>query len=95
MTDNSYVEVKNYKSELTDVKIKAFPFKIDVLYKEDMKKEILPYVINKYGKDFVKLYLDYKETLPKRKRKDRLCLNCNKPCVNKYCSNKWAVSSLS
>jgi hypothetical protein len=54
--DDLYVEIKNYKSELTDAKIKFFPKKLEVLYKEDMNKEILPYVINKYGKDFIKLY---------------------------------------
>lgn len=51
-----YVEIKNYKSELTDAKIEYFPYKIEVLYKENIKKDILPYVIEVYGKNFTDLY---------------------------------------
>jgi hypothetical protein len=54
--ETQYFEIKNFHSSETDSKIKYFPFKIEVLYKEDLKKEILPYVINKYGKDFINLY---------------------------------------
>lgn len=54
--NGQYIEVKNFKSDITNEKIKQFPYDISVLYTEDMKKEILPYVINKYGKDFVRLY---------------------------------------
>jgi hypothetical protein len=56
LEDGSYIEVKNYKSEQTDAKLSYFPHKINILYKWDMKKIILPYVIEKYGKDFIKLY---------------------------------------
>lgn len=56
LPDNSYVEIKNFKSELTDTKIKYFPHKITVLYKDDIKQKILPYVISKYGKNFIDLY---------------------------------------
>ena len=56
LPDKSYVEIKNFKSELTDAKIKHFPHKIVVLYKEEIKDKILPYVISKYGKNFTDLY---------------------------------------
>jgi hypothetical protein len=54
--EDSYIEIKNFHSSETDEKIRQFPLKIEILYKEDLKKEILPYVISKYGKDFIKLY---------------------------------------
>jgi hypothetical protein len=53
--DGDYVEIKNYKSDLTDAKICNFPHKIDVIYKNDIVK-YTNYVIDKYGKDFIKLY---------------------------------------
>jgi hypothetical protein len=56
LDDGNYIEIKNFSSELTDAKLKHFPHEIQILYKWDIKKEILPYVINKYGKDFIKLY---------------------------------------
>jgi len=56
LPDGSYVEIKNFKSDLTDAKIKCFPYKIVILYKEDIKKNILPYVISKHGKNFIDLY---------------------------------------
>jgi len=56
LPDKTYVEIKNYKSELTDDKIKHFPHKIQVIYKEEMKKKYLPYVTLKYGKNFISLY---------------------------------------
>lgn len=56
LPDKSYVEIKNFKSELTDAKIKYFPHKIIVLYKEEIKEKILPYVISKHGKNFTVLY---------------------------------------
>jgi hypothetical protein len=56
LTNGTYIEIKNYHSELTEAKLKYFPHKIKILYKEDMKKEILPYVIGFYGKNFIELY---------------------------------------
>jgi transcription elongation factor Elf1 len=53
--NGDYVEIKNYKSDLTDAKICNFPHKIDVVYKTDITK-YTNYVIDKYGKDFIKLY---------------------------------------
>ena len=55
IVDNEYVEIKNYRSELTDSKISHFPHKITIYYKDTIKP-FLEYTINKYGKDFIKLY---------------------------------------
>ena len=55
IVDNEYVEIKNYRSELTDSKISQFPYNITIYYKDTIKP-FLEYTINKYGKDFIKLY---------------------------------------
>jgi hypothetical protein len=55
IVNKEYVEIKNYKSAVTDAKINQFPFKIKILYKNDLE-DIFKYVINKHGKDFIKLY---------------------------------------
>jgi hypothetical protein len=55
IADNEYVEIKNFKSEITDTKVKFFPYPIKVYYKNDMKP-ILEHVKDKYGKDFTSLY---------------------------------------
>jgi len=52
---DKYVEIKNFRSEITDTKINAFPHTINVIYKDTIKP-YLDYVIDKYGKDFIKLY---------------------------------------
>lgn len=41
---------------MTDAKIQAFLGPIKVIYKDEMKTEYLPYVIDKYGIDFIRLY---------------------------------------
>ena len=51
-----YLEIKNFRSDLTDAKIKQFPHEIDVYYKDYIKENILPYVIGKYGNNFIELY---------------------------------------
>jgi hypothetical protein len=50
-----YIEIKNFNSERLKSKLKYFPHKIKVLYKKDLKKEF-EYVIEKYGKNYIKLY---------------------------------------
>ena len=55
IVNDEYVEIKNYKSELTDAKISYFPYKIKVYYKENMRT-YLDYVKSKYGKNFIELY---------------------------------------
>jgi len=56
MEDGLYVEIKNYKSKLTDSKLNSFPHKIIILYKEEIYQNVLPYVIENYGKNFINLY---------------------------------------
>lgn len=50
-----YIEIKGYHSKQFDAKQSQFPFKLKVLHKSDLK-EILSYVIKKYGKKFINLY---------------------------------------
>jgi len=49
------VEIKNFRSKLTDIKLKSVNEKIDIFYKDTIN-QYLVYVINKYGKDFINLY---------------------------------------
>jgi|SanBayMetagenome_1026888.scaffolds.fasta_scaffold42991_1 endogenous inhibitor of DNA gyrase (YacG/DUF329 family) len=56
LIDNSvYVEIKGYDQAQWQAKLKAFPHKIEVLGKREIAP-ILTYVIEKYGKDFVRMY---------------------------------------
>ncbi len=52
---DTYIEIKGYYDRKTKEKEKQFVGKL-IIYKLDMMKPILKYVIEKYGKDFVKLY---------------------------------------
>lgn len=54
---NTYVELKNRHSDLTDAKISAIPPHIDfkILYYEDIKP-ILSYISNKYGSAWQEMY---------------------------------------
>ena len=62
--DGSLVEIKNYRSKLTEAKLKSVNEKIEIFYKDtkieifykDTMKPYLDYVKNKYGKNFIKLY---------------------------------------
>ena len=53
--DGTYIEVKSFICEKTLEKIKQFPHKLIVLMEKEMK-ERFSYVIEKYGKDCIKLY---------------------------------------
>ena len=55
IVNDNYVEIKNYKSDLTNAKLEYFPFKITIYYKEEMDTYI-EYAIKNYGKDFINLY---------------------------------------
>lgn len=55
LEDNSYIEIKGYYGELAKAKENSFPYKLEIIEKEKIKK-YLDYVINNYGKDFIKLY---------------------------------------
>ena len=49
------VEIKNYKSELTNIKLLSVDEEIEIYYKDTIKPYI-EYVKNKYGKNFINLY---------------------------------------
>lgn len=55
--ENKYIEIKGYYDNKTKEKEKQFPKneKLIILKQKEMQP-ILDYVINKYGKDFIKLY---------------------------------------
>jgi len=55
LEDGTYIEIKNYNTKLLEAKLKYFKLPIQVLYKKDLKY-MFEYVIEKYGKDFIKLY---------------------------------------
>ena len=55
IVNGKLMEIKNYRSELTEAKLKCVNEDIDILYRDTMKP-YLDYVKNKYGKDFIKLY---------------------------------------
>lgn len=55
IVDGKYVEIKNFKSDLTNSKISYFPHEIKIYYKDTIKP-YLNYVISKYGKNFTILY---------------------------------------
>jgi hypothetical protein len=52
---DEYIEIKGYHSKQFDAKVLQFPFKLNVLHKNELKP-ILDYVISKYGKNFVEKY---------------------------------------
>lgn len=61
LEDGTYIEIKGYQSKLDDIKFKNFPKenKLKIInFNSDSK--ILDYVIEKYGKNFIELYDDYK-----------------------------------
>jgi len=49
------VEIKNYRSNLTDKKLSAVDEKIIIYYKDTIKP-FLNYTINKFGKNFINQY---------------------------------------
>lgn len=55
LVGDTFIEIKNYKTEQVEAKTNQFPNKLSVLYKKDLKT-IFEYVEKKYGKDYIKLY---------------------------------------
>ena len=52
---DDYIEIKGWKDNKTMCKIEQFNGNLIVLYKNDLL-DVFEYVINTYGKDFIKLY---------------------------------------
>lgn len=53
--EGELVEIKNFRSELTDIKLKSVDEKIKIYYKDTIIP-YLEYVKNKYGKKFIEMY---------------------------------------
>ncbi len=53
--DGEYVEIKNYKHENLENKIKYFPHRIKILFKPQIQ-HMIDYTIKKYGKNYIELY---------------------------------------
>ena len=79
IVNDEIIEIKGFIKAQTIAKINQSPLKIKVLIRKDLA-EHFEYVIDKYGKDFIKLY----EGNP-YKGKDT-CLICGKPATGKCCS---------
>lgn len=55
LEDGTYVELKGFADKKCEEKIKQFEHQLVVLFKDDLKP-ILEYTIERYGKDFIRLY---------------------------------------
>lgn len=55
LEDGTYVEIKGYLDKRNEIKIKSFDKKLIIIDKKDIKQYI-NYVVEKYGKDYIKLY---------------------------------------
>lgn len=82
--DNVYYEIKGYKTEQTNEKIKQFKGELKIIGKEEIK-EFIKYVVEKYGSEFIKLYEDN----PYNKL-TKVCPICGGLCKEKniVCSRK-------
>lgn len=58
MQDGTYVEIKGYQNGKDSRKINSFPYKLKILYKNQMKP-YLQYMFKRYGNDPTKIYETY------------------------------------
>lgn len=56
LEDGTYVEIKGYETELTEIKKQRLCNEKYIIINRDKMKPYLEYTKNKYGKDFIKLY---------------------------------------
>lgn len=75
-----YIEIKGYKTDGVNEKVKQFKHSLKVLYEKDMKK-YLDYVVEKYGSNYIELY-DKKEYIKIEKRKMYKCEKCGRRIYN-------------
>lgn len=87
LEDGTYVEIKGYFDKKNEIKIKSFDKKLIVIDKKGIQQYI-DYVIKKYGKDYIKLYDDYKhiETKIPCPQCGKLMLKTSKVCA--FCSRE-------
>ena len=55
LTDGTFLEIKGYMSPQTEAKFSSFPHGLIVVQREKMKF-VFDYVIETYGRDFIRLY---------------------------------------
>lgn len=92
--DNNYIEIKGYKTEQWESKLKQFPKEktLIVLYRNDLNK-MFDYILKKYNINESKIFTLYDNFKPNYKYK---CSNCNcdfdslkeKKTILKFCSRK-------
>lgn len=83
--DKKLIEIKGFIRDNDKSKFKSeFDMDLKILYKKDIQKE-LNYTIQKYGKDYIKLY----ENNPHNQKLNK-CMICGEPSKNTYCSRKCA-----
>jgi len=86
IVNEKYIEIKGYETKQNIFKYNAVLKPLIILRKKDLKY-ILDYVINKYGKDYIKLYTNnpYNDLT-------NHCKVCGKLCKKKnvYCSRECA-----
>lgn len=84
LEDGTYVEIKGYLDKKNKAKIESFKNKLIIIDGKTIK-EYLNYVIEKYGKNFIELYKDYKHVETKipcpqcgnlMLKKSKLCKKC-------------------
>lgn len=61
IVNGKYIEIKNFRSKLTDAKLSFFPYDIEIYY-SDTIEPFLNYVKSKYGNNFINLYEEKKES---------------------------------
>lgn len=87
LEDGTYVEIKGFLDKKNKTKIKTFNKRLIIIDKNGIQQYI-NYAIKKYGKDFIKLYKDYKhiETKIPCPKCGKLMLKTSKMCST--CSRK-------
>lgn len=80
LPNNEYIEIKGWPNEKTKSKLSQFPHKLTILWKPDMEN-IIDYVKQKHGRDFIRLY----EGNPYNQKKNK-CKICGNPSKKDYCS---------
>ena len=84
LSNGEYVEIKGWPNKKTESKLSQFPHKLTILWKPDMEN-IIDYVKQTYGRDFIKLY----EGNPHNEKKNK-CKFCGKPAKKYFCSGYCA-----
>ena len=82
--NGEYIEIKGRETKQDIVKYTSIDKPLKILKRKNIN-HVFNYVIEKYGKDFIKLYTNNPHNELKK-----ICKVCGKPCKNIYCSRKCA-----